>query len=641
MTRAATLPPAGKLSSGLAFFLLLGSFLWLGSLAQATTLTITSTSPLPNGIVETPYNVTFAASGGTSPYAWTITSGNVPGLSISSTGVLSGVPAAASSYSITVQVIDSSTPTPQVATAIFNITTNVSSNTNYYVSTTGNDNTGNGSLASPWGTIKHAIKAVGGPGVTINVRAGTYREHVVINQSGSASGGYFILRNYDYPTAATINGGSIPIGTTGYAYGLVDVVGASNNPSYITVDGFEIYNYTTTNDNLTPAGIHVEGSWSNIQLLNNHIHHIWNTGRASTHDGTCGTPSPQAFGLVVVGTVGTSPLTNITISGNTLTDLKTGCSESLTVNGNINGFTISHNSIHNNSNIGIDAIGGEGVASGYHQYNGSPNDQARNGEISDNTVYSIHSNSLGSSGPYGLNCYCADGIYLDGSAEIVVERNTVYDVDLGIEVTGEGAAQNTTNNVVRDNLFFYNSYVGISIGGQGTPGGSSNSTVLNNTTWSNGVMAASGPLGEFATGTKLTGTNSVNNNIFYASSVSGTLVNAVTTSTVSLNHNLYYAPNSSENWIWGCSCKTYTSFSSYQTGAKQDPDSHYSNPLFVNTNAKPPKTLPNLNVQAGSPALSNGIIVSPVWIVGPLDVTGLTPRIRITDNTIDIGAYEQ
>jgi hypothetical protein len=131
---------------------------------------------------------------------------------------------------------------------------------------------------------------------------------------------------------------------------LVDVVGTGSNPSYITVDGFEVYNYTTTNDNLTPAGIHVEGSGTNIQLLNNYIHHIWNTGKASTHDGTCGSPSPQAFGLVVVGTVGTSPLTNLTVSGNTLTDLKTGCSESLTVNGNIKGFTISHNSIHNKSN---------------------------------------------------------------------------------------------------------------------------------------------------------------------------------------------------------------------------------------------------------------------------------------------------
>ena len=625
--------------SAFASLLALGSLLSFGNWAQASTLTITTLSPLPNGTVEIPYNIAFKVSGGTSPYAWTTTSGGVPGLAISSTGVLSGVPAAVGSYSFTVRVIDSSIPTPQVASAIFNITTKVSANANYYVSTSGNDITGNGSLGAPWATINHAINRVGGPGVTINVRAGTYPQRVYINKSGSASGGYFILRNYDYPKAATINGGTVTkIGTTGYAFGLVDIVGVNNNPSYITVDGFEIYNLTTTNDTFTPAGIHLEGSGTKIQLLNNYIHHIWNTGPASSHDGTCATPSPQAFGLVVVGTVGTSPLTNITINGNTLTDLKTGCSESLTVNGNVNGFTISHNVVHNNSNIGIDAIGGEGVASGYSQYNGSPNDQARNGEISDNTVYSIHSNSLGSNGPYGLGCYCADGIYLDGSAGIIVERNTVYDVDLGIEVTGEGAAQNTTNNVVRDNLFFYNSYVGISIGGQGTPGGSSNSTILNNTTWSNGISAASGPLGEFATGTNLTGTNLVENNIFYSSSVSGTLVNAVTTSGVILNHNLYYAPNSSENWIWGG--QTYTSFLPYHTGSKQDGMSKYADPMFVNTNAKPPTTLPNLNLQAGSPALSAGTIPRPASIVGPLDVTAVTPRILVIDDKIDIGAYE-
>jgi hypothetical protein len=81
------------------------------TLAAASTLTITTTSPLPNGTVDIPYSATFAATGGTAPYAWTITSGSVPGLVISSTGALSGVPAAASSYTITVLAIDSTTPT--------------------------------------------------------------------------------------------------------------------------------------------------------------------------------------------------------------------------------------------------------------------------------------------------------------------------------------------------------------------------------------------------------------------------------------------------------------------------------------------------------------------------------------------------
>jgi hypothetical protein len=113
----------------------------------------------------------------------------------------------------------------------------------------------------------------------------------------------------------------------------------------------------------------------------------------------------------------------------------------------------------------------------------------------------------------------------------------------------------------------------------------------------------------------------------------------VTTATVTLNYNLYYAPDSSENWIWGS--KTYTSFSSYQSGAKEDANSQYANPDFVNIDATPPTTLPNLDVTSSSPALAKGTILSPISIVGPFDVTGVTERILVTNDTIDVGAYEQ
>jgi hypothetical protein len=634
-------PTSGRLGFLLA---VLGSFLFTTQLASASALTITTTSPLPNGTEDTFYSTTFAATGGTAPYAWTVTSGSVPGLAMTSAGVLSGVPSAASAYSLTVQVIDSTAPTPLTATATFNLTTTVSANTNYYVSTSGSDSN-NGSSGAPWKTIAYAVTQ-GGPGITINVEPGTYNEtaQVAINKGGSASGGYFILRSSGGPSAAIINGGSLTVGTSGYAYGLV-AIGNTSNVSYVTVDGFEISNFktgvSTKTNTLVPAGIALQGSGTNIQLVNNNINNIWNQGKATNHTGNCPSGSPEAFGLVVAGTSGTTPLTNISIIGNTLTNLMTGCSESMELDGNINGFIIANNLVHNNSNIGIAALGGEGVASGYKQYNGSPNDQARNGLIYGNTVYENPSDGTGTtphvaaaSNPYGSKCYCADGIYLDGSASNIVERNTVYNVDLGIEVTGEGAAQNTTNNIVRDNLFFYNTSVGISIGGQGTSGGSSNSTILNNTTWSNGTNS-NAAMGEFATGTDLTGTNIVDNNIFYASTVSGTLVDAVTTSTVMLNYNLYYAPSSSQNWVWGS--KTYTSFSTYQSGASQDANSQFANPDF----ATPPTTLPNLNVTSSSPALGKGTILSPISIVGPFDVTGVTPRILVTNDTIDVGAYEQ
>jgi len=626
---------------------LFGGLLLTSHMAAASALTITTTSPLPNGTVDTFYSATFAASGGTAPYAWTISSGSVPGLAMTSTGVLTGVPAAASAYSISVRVIDSTTPTHLTTTAIFNITTVVSTNTNFYVSTSGS-NSNDGSSGSPWATVAYAVTKAG-PGVTINVAPGTYNEtaDIAINTGGSASGGYFILKSTT-PGGAIINGSGVTVGTGGYAYGLINI-GSTSNLSYVTIDGFEVTNFKTGSsaktNKLVPAGISLQGSGTNIQIVNNNINNIWNQGKATNHTGNCPAGSPEAFGLVVAGTSGTTPLTNISIIGNTLSNLMTGCSESMELDGNINGFIIANNLVHNNSNIGIAALGGEGVASGYSQYNGSPNDQARNGEIYGNTVYENPSNGTATtppvaaaSNPYGSKCYCADGIYLDGSASNVVERNTVYLVDLGMEVTGEGAAQNTTNNIVRDNLFFYNTSVGISIGGQGTPGGSSNSTVINNTTWDNGNNA-NGAIGEFATGTDLTGTNLVENNIFYASSVTGTLVDAVTTSTVTLNHNLYYAASASENWIWGS--KTYTTFSAYQSGAKQEANSQYADPLFVDIDATPPTTLPNLNVQAGSPALAKGTILSPISLVGPFDVTAVTPRILVPNDTVDVGAYEQ
>ena len=67
----------------------------------------------------------------------------------------------------------------------------------------------------------------------------------------------------------------------------------------------------------------------------------------------------------------------------------------------------------------------------------------------------------------------------------------------------------------------------------------------------------------------------------------------------------------------------------------------FANPLFENINATPPTTLPNLQLQPGSPALQKGTIASPISEVGAFDGTGVTPRIFVGNDTIDMGAYEQ
>jgi Regulator of chromosome condensation (RCC1) repeat len=62
-----------------------------------------TTASLPSGTAELPYSATLTATGGAGPYSWSAT-GLPTGLSLSATGVLSGVPAAPSTSSVTVTV---------------------------------------------------------------------------------------------------------------------------------------------------------------------------------------------------------------------------------------------------------------------------------------------------------------------------------------------------------------------------------------------------------------------------------------------------------------------------------------------------------------------------------------------------------
>ncbi len=86
-------------------------------------LTITTTS-LPNGAVGTAYSQTVAATGGTTPYKFALSSTSNDGLTINSTtGVISGTPTTAGSFTLTVVVTDSATPA-QTATQNLPLTVN-------------------------------------------------------------------------------------------------------------------------------------------------------------------------------------------------------------------------------------------------------------------------------------------------------------------------------------------------------------------------------------------------------------------------------------------------------------------------------------------------------------------------------------
>ena len=93
------------------------------------TLGVTTTS-LPDGVVNTGYSETLAATGGDGTYTWSITAGTLTaGLSLSAGGVISGTPTLASTSTFTVQVASGGqTGTKELSITIANpapvITTN-------------------------------------------------------------------------------------------------------------------------------------------------------------------------------------------------------------------------------------------------------------------------------------------------------------------------------------------------------------------------------------------------------------------------------------------------------------------------------------------------------------------------------------
>lgn len=474
----------------------------------------------------------------------------------------------------------------------------------YYVSTSGNDSNA-GTISSPWRTLQHAANTVVA-GDTVYARAGVYNEVVTVPTSGSASAGYITFSSYT-GELATVDGTGLAV-PNGQA-GLFTI----QNQSYVIINGFEVRNFSTSSAKDVPIGIYIFGSGTNLQITKNHIHNI------STTASGC---KANAFGLTVYGTAAPASIDNLTISGNEVDHLTTGCSESLSVDGNVENFSITNNLVHDNNNIGIDAIGFEGV---------SPEpayDQARNGEISGNTVYNI--TSYGNPA-YGKQ-YAADGIYVDGGTQIVVERNLVHNVDLGIELASEHKSHYTSYVIARNNVVYADNSSGISIGGYANGvGGTQNCTIVNNTLYNNDTKKTGS--GEFQIQFHAT-SNIFENNIVYAGP-QALFVNSFTKSTpdpATVDYNLYYSTVVASKGTWTWVGKTYTGYSSYLAGTGNDSHSPpYSDPQFISTST------PNLDIKSTSPAENAGANLG-ASVVGTLDYAG-NPR---TENgLINIGAYEK
>ncbi len=533
----------------------------------------------------------------------------------------------------------------------------------YFVSKKGSDSNP-GTIGSPWLTIQHAANAVSA-GATVYVFGGVYNESVNFPKSGTASAP---ITFQSYPgQSAVIDGTGLSVTGT---RGLINIVGRR---SYITVNGFEIRQYTTSSENDVPTGVWITGSGTGIQILNNRVHNITTKAEANGN----------AFGIAVYGTSKT-PITQLVISGNEVYDLRTGESESVNVDGNVTHFKITNNLVHDNDNIGIDAIGYEGVGPvGY--------DEATYGEISGNTIYNIS----GITNPGEGYEYDADGLYCDGCAYVTFERNVILQADYGIETTSEnqvcqsnGTEWSGPNNTgtaargkfpcygryvtVRNNIFYNSNACGNSIGGyapasknggHSNGGGSSYHDVfVNNTLYNNatqpGNYSEGGSTGEFQIQNQVGSEQGdiYENNLVYAGTFNTWIYSYAPFSPTypappaTLNWNLYHSDAGyvEGTSIWWGNFSSYTSFANWQTASGEDANSLNADPLFVNLRAAPP----NFDTIPSSPAIAAGSTSlpcsvgwcdpdgsSPDSIYGSTDFIG-NPRTNGSSGDIDIGAYE-
>ncbi len=415
-------------------------------------------------------------------------------------------------------------------------------------------------------TIQAGLNAANA-GDTVLVKPGTYNEAVSFPRSGTLLNGYITL---------LAEAGGILDGTGKGQLGIL-----IRNRNYIKVIGMEVQNFISAG---TPIGISIEGSSSNLEIKSNKVHNIENA-------------NGNAHGIAIYGTSAT-PISNILLDGNEIRNCLLGQSESLVLNGNVTNFIVSNNIVHDNDNIGIDFIGFEGVGP-------TGSDQARNGICVNNTVYNI---STLTNPTYGGDRN-ADGIYVDGGSNITIERNTVYNCDIGIELASEHLGKNTQDIIVRNNFVSGSYQANIMAGGYDSNRGNAiNITIVNNTTYqgNGGELAL-----QFNCNTII-----IKNNIFYAKASQDYLQEWGNNNTnIAVSNNLYFGQSTTSPGAWG------------------DASARYLNPRLTNAPTNMHLMVTSLAIDAG---LNLGNDGSGNAISGTLDIDN---QARV-NSAIDIGADE-
>ncbi|MBI3500248.1 MAG: T9SS type A sorting domain-containing protein [Bacteroidetes bacterium] len=472
----------------------------------------------------------------------------------------------------------------------------------FYVDGATGSNTNSGtSTAQAWKTIQKAFTSAT-PGSTVYIRGGTYYENVIANVSGTPANP-ITFRNYQTEVV------------------VLDGTGTSQNDmlyiedkSNLIVENITVQNKVVNYATGVTISATASGGVSNITLRNLKITSInWTSNPSATPTSNDNSNPMIVYGQ---GTNQANAITNVVIDSCEVYNNITGFSEAVALDGNVDTFTVSNNSVHDNKNIGIDMEGNYGTSSN------AALDQARNGNCFQNICYNNVSNYATSG-----------GIYVDGGKNTIIERNTSYGNGWGIEI---GCEQNgsTSNITVRDNVFYNNKEAGLAIGGytSSTTGQVLNSSVLNNTFLKDDYSNSG--TGEIYM-TKMSNCK-IQNNIFYtnAQNILISKDNITPFSGNSINYNCWYTPNNNSNNItvnWGTN--SYSAFSNYVSQTGMDANSIYADPSLINSNIASPDFHLDINT---SPCIDNGDFL----FVAGVNETDYFGGVRVLNNHVDIGAHE-
>lgn len=468
--------------------------------------------------------------------------------------------------------------------------------TRYVDGAVGNDASA-GTATRPWRTIAKAARSAE-PGDTVLVRSGTYKEWIDVLVSGAD--GAWITFKPDAGAQVTIQGDT--------SFGGQPLLRIKQR-HHVRFVGFAIRDYVDTR--YIPYAIWIDKS-QHVEIDGFKISNI----RKNT---------ASALPILVSSDDAANPAQDITVRRTEIWNCTTAPGQAITILGNVDGFLLESNYVHDVDWIALDMVGNYGTiipATKPPGWTYDPvKDRPRNGLLNNNTV---------------SNCG-AIGIYADGAQDVIIQRSTVRGCKTGIQLAAEvhsndgvgkvpsAATVQTSGITVRDNVVYdisngTSDAFAFAVGAWTSLYG----PVLDSVVTNNVFRSARGPV---LINARTQGLVFANNIVSSTGTSGGLLSDRVGVAAGHrFSHNLYHA--AAPSYLIGS--KYYASLSAMAAGTGREAGSQERDPLFVNPAAGDYRT------QAASPAvdLGDGTVIVP----GQLDRLAVP---RPAGAAVDVGGHER